>query len=170
MVQPVVQEQSEENATNPDPDSDFQEEVYHPNSILQDIVEDTNPVGSLARYLQEKNDLIGTQVAVTSSGNWLVWTVRTDVTPKESPEGNDYGQVGLAGFDFNNTTVKYGKKKSLKRINFLPLVSKAWAGNWKEQLRRVNLRIRLDNKIKTLNRRRAFIKIIREMTDHEFFV
>ena len=143
VVETVVEDEQESEASSPDPDMQAEEEVYDPNTIVEDLVNDTDPIGSHARYCQEKADLLGTEVEVKESKRRirLVWKVRGDVSKEESPEGDEFEVVGVRGFDFNNQTVTCGTRNSKRRINFLKLVKRMWPGDWRKQLLRLNLRI-----------------------------
>ena len=137
-----------------DHDNEEEEDIFDPNSVIRDIMEDNRDGKYLAnfqRYLQKKEPMRGKVVNVLlSSQGSFSWTVRDDITAAESVPDVEYDHVGIRSFDFNNKEVKTGCKKNNLRINFLKLFIHLWPRNWKEQLRRLNLKICVDNKIKKL--------------------
>ena len=77
------------------------EEVFDPQSIVRDIVEDDRTGRNLRlaeEYLQQETNLTGS-VVNTSAG--LLWTVCHDITASEVHEELDT-LVGIKNFDFNN--------------------------------------------------------------------
>ena len=113
--------------TTPDNLEPEHEEVFDPQSIVRDIVEDDQNGRNLRlceEYKQAKTNLIGLQVQ-TSAG--LTWMARDDVLHAEV-ESVDNTVVGVRNFDFNNKRMK--TSRGLARINFLDLLIHLWPGDW----------------------------------------
>ena len=118
------------------------EEVFDPQSIVRDIVEDDRTGRNLRlaeEYIQQKTNLIGS-VVNTSAG--LSWTVCHDITASEVHKEHDT-LVGIKNFDFNNKRMKTSGR-GLVQINFLDLLVHLWPGDWKVQLTELNHRIHGD--------------------------
>ena len=144
-----------------------QEEVFDPQSIVRDILEDDRSGRNLRLgelYNQEKANLIGTSVN-TSAG--LSWTVRNDVLHSEVVDEYD-SLVGVRNFDFNNKRIKTAK--GLVRINFLDLLIHLWPGDWRAQLTELNQMIHKEYKEKVRNTRHGHVKKVHEITKQEFWV
>ena len=160
------QPNEEENGTadNVEPE---QEEVFDPQSIVRDILEDDRNGRNLTlrqEYERAKTDLIGSEVQ-TSAG--LTWTVRGDVLPSEGNSVSD-SLIGIRNFDFNHKRMKAGR--GLVRINFLDLLIHLWPGDWRAQLTEVNHRIHNDYKQKVSATRHGRVKKVHEVTEREFWV
>ena len=144
------------------------EEVFDPNSIIRDFVEDERQGRHLqlqAKYEQEKSELIGMNIT-TSKG--LTWKVRNDIEVDETVD--DIEQiVGIKFFDFNDRPVK-GPCRGQQRINFLQLLIHLWPGNWKSQLVKLNEYIDGDNKERTRMSRHGRVKKVKEVTEREFWI
>ena len=157
-----------------DPDLQLEDDVYDPNSILLDMMEDRRDGRHLQRYaeyLQEKLALVGKEVIVRSSGNRnQVWKVRHDVKKEEAVD-KEYKEVGVKGFDFNKNKVKCGPRNANTRINFLKLLIHLWPGDWREQVRQLNLRIKLDNAAKRARaNNRGYVRLVQEISEREFWI
>ena len=130
------QEPNEETHENTEPE---QEEVFDPDSIVRDIVEDDSSGRNLRLrqiYEQEKAILIGSEVN-TAAG--LTWKVRNDI--RQSEVADEYDPlIGIRNFDFNNKRMRTNTK-GLLQINFLDLLIHLWPGDWKSQLINLNKRI-----------------------------
>jgi hypothetical protein len=166
-------DQAQQHATIPivetDPDDEYDEEVFDPISIVREFMDETSTDSHLRRqtqYLQEKLALMAEVVKVKTAE----WTVRDDVKADEVVPDKDPEQIGICGFDFNETPVKCGNRNSQQRINFLALIIHMWPGDWKSQLQRLNLRIRLENKLKKATTRYGRPKIVKEISEREFWV
>ena len=96
-LDPPAEENPEENANDftvagmegGSPDKDKSEEVYDPNSIVQDLAEEEGNKHLLkhARYMREKGALLGKKVEVSTKSYKQVWTVVSDLPgDKESKE------------------------------------------------------------------------------------
>ena len=157
--------QQESDETNNEPE---QEEVFDPDSIVCDIVDDDQNGRNLTlleRYTQEKRNLIGTQVT-TAAG--LTWTIRDDILETEVED--DYDSVmGVKNFDFNKKKVK-SNNRGQTRINFLDLLIHLWPGDWREQLTQLNHRISENYKEKVRATRHGRVKKVQEITEREFWV
>ena len=143
------------------------EEVFDPQSIVRDIIEDDRNGRNLRlceQYEQAKTNLIGSQVQ-TSAG--LTWIVRGNVLHTEV-EPVDSTVVGVRNFDFNNKRMK--TSRGLTRINFLDLLCHLWPGDWRVQLTTLNHRIHEDYKEKVRMTRHGRVKKVHEITEREFWV
>eukprot|EP00957_Ditylum_brightwellii_P070005 5317200-Ditylum_brightwellii.AAC.1 len=67
------------------------------------------------------------------------WKVINDIHEDEPVDNED---VGVKGFDF----IKVEKETGC--ISLLKLLIHLWPGNWQEQLKKINLKIKLDNTMK----------------------
>lgn len=124
--------------------------------------------------MREKQTLIGDEVTVTSSLNGLslTWKVIPDIKEADVARDDEFQDVGIAGFDFNNTIVKGGPRNSLQRINLLALMIHLWPGDWKEQLKVLNIRIQVDNEVlrRHCSHHHGRPKLTAEITENEFWV
>ena len=159
------QEPNEETHENTEPE---QEEVFDPDSIVRDIVEDDSSGRNLRLrqiYEQEKAILIGSEVN-TAAG--LTWKVRNDI--RQSEVADEYDPlIGIRNFDFNNKRMRTNTK-GLLRINFLDLLIHLWPGDWKSQLTNLNKRIHDEYKQKVKMTRHGRVKKVHEVTEREFWI
>ena len=162
--QSVETNQGTSSTDNQEPE---QEEVFDPQSIVRDILEDDRTGTNLRlreQYEQEKENLVGT-VVNTSAG--LSWKVRRDILQSEVVEQQD-SLVGVKNFDFNNKRMKTGR--GLVRINLLDLMIHLWPGDWRTQLTILNHRIHNDYKEKVRVTRHGRVKKVHEITEREFWI
>ena len=109
-----------------------QEDVFDPQTIIQDILDDDRTGRYLqvqAQYEQEKNNLQGTNVP-TSAG--LMWKVRGEIPATDIPAEDDTDTVGIKNFDFNNKRMT-GSNRGQLRINFCDLLIHLWPGDSQKQ-------------------------------------
>ena len=143
--------------------------------MIEDFVDDKHT----RRYIQyqtEKVSLIGETIRVAprskhSKEPALYWKVRQDIKPDASNTILEFNQIGVVSFPFDNRTERSGLRNALHRINFLDLLIHLWPGDWKEQLKKMNIRIRLSNNVLKINGRgNKRVKYINEISEHEFWV
>ena len=170
---PIVTDVNENEES--DPDKEEEEDNFDPMSIIQDIIEDDRNGRHLTlqlTYQREKAALLGTEVTRASSARGespLTWVVRNDILKEEVEDSEiEHEKVGIRGFDFTKQNV--GTKAKYKRINLLDLLIKLWPGDWRKQIRSMNLRIRLDNQLNKASKRNGRSRPINEISEHEFWV
>ena len=103
---------------------------------------------------------MGTVVPVTSTRGNTTWTVRSDVKAVEVNQDLEPKTVGLKGFDFNKTSVRYGERNNKRRINFFDLLVAVWPGDWRSQLERMNKYIRLMNQVSSRQPRSKTVNLV----------
>jgi hypothetical protein len=79
--------------------------------------------------------------------------VPEDAKESELPAEKGFSKAGISGFDFDNAEVKCGNRNAQQRTNFLKLLIHLWPGDWKEQLRKLNSHVKLDNAVRKSNTR-----------------
>lgn len=127
-----------------------------------------------AEYLQKKEELVGTLVSpnnrTTRAADRLTWRVIPDIKKEEVNHDEDFEEIGIRNFDFNNREITVPGTRN-QRINFLKLLIKLWPGNWQKQLQSMNVRVREENeKSKAQSRANRRAKLVREITEQEFWI
>ena len=108
-------------------------------------------------YNSKKAALIGNTVSTPD-----------DIKKEEVPHDDDRAIIGIRNFDFNKKTVR-GTTLGRERINFLHLLIHLWPGNWQDQLKSVNERIKRDYEAEVENKRVGRVREIHEITENEFW-
>ena len=137
--------------------------------LLEEAVDDDRHLRLREQYIAEKAALVGKTIRVkpSNSRESVNWKVISNVSNSQSVFQNEFEEVGVKDFDFANTTEWH---KRNKRTNFLDLLIHLWPGDWREQLRRLNLRIRLDNRVKKQAGRMRYPRLIKEISENEFWI
>jgi len=159
------------------PDEDLEEDGMDPYVLYKEFLQDfRQPSDSIQRsliYRREKTGLLGKEVVVKprSSACGLTWKVIPDVKKSTTVSEVEYTEIGVRNFLFNNKTIPSGHPSLRQyRINFLDLLIHLWPGNWQDQLHDLNERIRMDMDASLGRRRRRGSQVVKEISQHEFWV
>ena len=78
-----------------------------------------------------------TTISIGSGAVARTWTVVEGI---EGDEPEDYDNVGVQGFDFQDESCD-------GRVSFMKLLIHLWPGSWTDHLKRINLSIKRSNKV-----------------------
>ena len=122
----------------------------------------------LACSICKKEEMIQKKTtAVKGEGAAAVtWTVRDDVLINSTVKEELWKQVGVKGFNFRNKPIKADGNNN--RANFLHLLQYLWLGLWKNQIKRMNKKIKIYNNQPSLYRRQK-IHLVIEREFWKFF-
>jgi hypothetical protein len=79
-----------------------------------------------------------------SEAQQYVWTLVEDSLPLENTASEEYTEIGLAGFDFPEL-FKPPTGETSYEYPYLKLFQTLWPGDWKHQLRQLNLKVAAEN-------------------------
>ena len=172
---------TDESGSSDDDDAATDQACYDPASVAAELMDACRHQLAFDRYKTEKGRLIGSSVVQESDHrgpgkarkSYLKWTVREDVKADDiAPGKKEFEQVGVTGIDWQkHDDIRCGPKNKNKRKNFLELLIHLWPGDWREQLKQLNVRIRKENKDKERNGRlRARAKLMKEISEREFWI
>jgi hypothetical protein len=137
------------------------EEDYDPETLIREFLQeatDGDHLRTTTLYLQQKSELIGKEVTVTSGSDEMTWKIIDDLVPVDSNADTEHDGLGICGFDFNKDVVITDGHRHKKRTNLLTLFIYLWPGDWRKQLQRLNVRIRIDNDMRRSGRYRVQIQ------------
>ena len=156
-----------------DPDLKDNDDVYDPQSVLCDTLEEQGNNSHLTewnRCKEEKRQILGKEVTISDCNSSQTWKVRGDTPSSECADveaAEEQEVVGIHKFSFSNEEIRTNNGR---RISFLKLIIKLWPGDWRVQLAQVNRLIRSDNEKKRKRSRTGKVKLTKEITKQEFWV
>lgn len=163
------------NQTEPDADPDAEEldEVFYKEDEELQLEEEDLDATALRRHQRmgiDKVYLLGEKVTVKSTaGPTLTWKVINEESLSEERVElpDEFQTVGVFGFDFQHHPIRYGKRNCKTRGNYLKLLLHLWPGDWRTQLKQLNVMVRNDNKLKRKSNKREYQPPISE---NEFWI
>ena len=97
-----------------------------------------------------------------------IWKIVEDSVPDQDSETVEYGDIGLAEFDFSCfSSERTSKDNPAYDGPYLQLLQKLWHGDWKQQFQQCNARIRAVNAI---NENKKNWRKMDELSEHEWWV
>jgi hypothetical protein len=103
---------------------------------------------------------------VTQNAEEYVWDLVEDSEPEPETVPGEYSDgIGLCGFDFTEAfaarPVAPGSNK-VYEYPYLKLLQKMWPGDWRHQLRQLNIKVAAENLLNSNNKNRRDIHLVSE--------